>query len=119
MFRLLKIWLRDKFFSDTDDIRYFQVERVLAGRSAEERLQFWRELLVWLGTDQGKAFMAIQQGEYVRIQQELLSNKAPELQAGLLAAFRQQNYVISFQAQVEGRIALLAKKVKAQDTPGR
>lgn len=112
--RWFRNWLREKLLDTEDDVRYIEAEKIVRGKTATEKLDFWRRLQSWYATPEGKAYQALMQQEYTKIHASLLRTKDPALVMPLLAQMQQQNWVISYGSYLDEKVKAWEKKSQAE-----
>lgn len=107
-------WLKEKlktWLLEEEEIRYAAMERIDIGKLPEEKLAFWIRMQNFLGSPEGKTFMAIQQKEYERLHGLLLAGQDKASEPELVARMKQQNFVISTPFEVEKRVTKWRQEV--------
>lgn len=108
----IKKWLtdlfRDKILRSETDRPLYELESltIRKGDTDEERLDFWMSLEAMFDTPAGKAYQALMQREFGKLQGQLLASSTPELTAEIVSKMKQQDFVIRY-PQV---VAALVKK---------
>lgn len=108
----IKKWLtdlfRDKILGSENAVPLYDMESlsIKKGDTEEERLEFWMSLEAMFETPAGKAYQALMQREFGKLQGQLLATSQSAGQAELVSKLQQQDFVIRY-PQV---VAALVKK---------
>lgn len=110
---LLKDWAKRILSADESAQRELQSESIKIGSSLEERANFWFKLDEMFRSEAGKAYQALMQREFGRIQSQLMDEKtSKERQAELLVQMRQQAYVLDYPDVVKKKARELEQQLR-------